>query len=66
MRMYLYVWRLNTEITVEELTAYVKEVCDSDVSVKIERINHKTERNYAFFIITESEAVYVKLSHPEV
>lgn len=61
---YLHVWRLHPETTVEKLSTYVKDVCGFEA--KVEKVNHKTERGYASFIISGSEKVYNQLSQPSI
>lgn len=65
-KKHLHVWRLHPETTVESLTTHVKKVCGSEVDVKIEKIKHKTERDYSSFIVGLAEGVYHKLCHPDV
>lgn len=65
-KKHLHVWRLSTETTVEKLISHVKGTCGSDVFVKIEKIKHKTQRDYASFIITVPESAYEKLFQPDI
>lgn len=65
-KRHLHVWRLNKETTIEKLISHVKGVCGLDANVKIEKIKHKTERDYASFIVTVSESMYEKLCQSEV
>lgn len=65
-KKHLHVWRLHPETTVEGLTTYVKQVCGSEINLKIEKIKHKTERDYSSFIVGISEGVYHKLCEPDV
>lgn len=65
-KKHLHVWRLTTDTTIEKLTSHVKIICGSEVNFKIEKIKHKTERDYASFIITVPESIYEKLCQPEV
>lgn len=65
-KKHLHVWRLHPETTVESLTTHVKQMCGSEVNVKIEKIKHKTERDYSSFIVGIAEGVYHKLCHPDV
>lgn len=61
---HLHVWRLHPETTVENLSSYVKDVCGFEA--KVEKVNHKTERGYASFIVSVSEKVYNQLSQPSI
>lgn len=63
---HLHVWRLHPETTVESLSTYVRAVCGSEVTAKIEKVNHKTERGYASFIVGVPETFYNQLSQPSV
>lgn len=45
---HLHVWRLHPETTVENLSTYVEAVCDSEVKVKIEKVNLKMEYQKRF------------------
>lgn len=63
---HLHVWRLHPETTIESLSTYVKAVCGSEVTAKIEKVNHKTERGYASFIVGVPEKFYNQLSQPSV
>lgn len=62
----LHVWRLTKETTIEKLTSHVKRICGPKEYVKIDKIKHKTERDYASFIITVTETMYNKLCQPEL
>ncbi|XP_073959990.1 uncharacterized protein [Choristoneura fumiferana] len=63
-KKHLHVWRLHPETSSEALSSYLNTICGSDVV--IEKINHKTKRDYASFRITVAESVYNKLCQPEV
>lgn len=65
-KKYLHVWRLNPETTVEAMTDHIKSICGQDVNAKIEKIKHKTERDYSSFRIGVSERVYNELNKAEV
>lgn len=65
-KRHLHVWRLHPETTLEKLTAHVKNICGRDQNVRVEKIQHKTERDYSSFIIGVAEGVYEKLYKPEV
>ncbi|CAH2991689.1 unnamed protein product [Chilo suppressalis] len=62
----LHVWRLTPDTTVEMLSSHVKMMCGSEIIIRIEKIRHKTQRNYSSFIITLPEKYYDKLCQPEV
>lgn len=63
-KKHLHVWRLQSETSTEALTDYVKSLCGSDVVVQ--KINHKTKRDYSSFRITVPERMYDKICQPEV
>lgn len=64
-KKYLHVWRLQKETTVENLEKHVKTLYREAVPIKIEKIKHKTERDYASFIIGVPESKYEVLCQPE-
>ncbi|KAJ8710061.1 hypothetical protein PYW07_009427 [Mythimna separata] len=63
---YLHVWRLHPETTQEAMTDYIKNLCGPETSMKIEKIKHKTARDYSSFIIGVSEKHYTLLNNAEV
>lgn len=63
-KKHLHIWRLHPETSAEALSKYVENICGTDVVV--EKINHKTKRDYASFRVTVPESVYKKLCQPEV
>ncbi|CAG4962373.1 unnamed protein product [Colias eurytheme] len=65
-KKYLHVWRLQPETTVEAVTTYVESICGSDAGIKTEKIIHKTQRDYASFIIGLPESLFNKLNQPEI
>lgn len=65
-KKYLHVWRLHPDTTLDAVTNHIKDVCGSDVITKIERIKHKTERDYASFIVGVPEQMFTKLNKSEV
>lgn len=65
-KKYLHVWRLHPDTTLDAVTNHIKDVCGSDVVTKIERIKHKTERDYASFIVGVPEQMFTKLNQSEV
>lgn len=65
-KKYLHVWRLHPETTVEAMTDHVKSICGQEVITKIEKIKHKTERDYSSFIIGVSERIYNELNKAEI
>lgn len=65
-KKYLHVWRLHPETTVEAMTDHVKNICGQEVITKIEKIKHKTERDYSSFVIGVSERIYNELNKAEI
>ncbi|XP_053610304.1 uncharacterized protein LOC128675163 [Plodia interpunctella] len=65
-KKYLHVWRLKKETATENLEAYVKKICGKECPLKVEKINHKTERDYASFRIGVPESHYDKLCQSDV
>lgn len=65
-KKHLHVWRLHPGTTIEVLTNHVKKICGPKVDFKIEKIKHKTERDYASFIIGVNEQAYNELCVPNV
>ena len=65
-KKYLHVWRLHSETTLEAMIDHVKSVCGTDVNIKIEKIKHKTERDYSSFMIGVPEQYYDSLNSAEV
>ena len=61
---YLHVWRLQKDTKEENLEIYVKNICGLQTPVKVEKINHKTERDYASFMIGVPESKYDILCQP--
>lgn len=64
-KKYLHVWRLQKEVTEDNLQKHVKNIIGMNESVKVNRIKHKTERDYASFIIGVPESKYETLCNPE-
>lgn len=64
-KRYLHVWRLQKETTIESLEKHVSKIYEEKVPIKVEKIIHKTERDYASFIIGVPESKYDKLCQPE-
>lgn len=62
---FLHVWRLRKDTTVEKLEQFVRDVV-KEVPIKIEKIKHKTERDYSSFIIAVPESKYDQLCQSEV
>lgn len=62
---YLHVWRLQKETTEENLEKYVRNIYKKDIDIKVQRIKHKTERDYASFTIGVPESKYEELCKPE-
>lgn len=65
-KKHLHVWRLHPATTVEAMTNHVKSICGQDVVLKVEKIKHKTERDYSSFIIGVPEQMYSELNKAEV
>ncbi|KAH9640127.1 hypothetical protein HF086_002787 [Spodoptera exigua] len=65
-KKYLHVWRLHPETTVETLSNYIKNLCGPEVSMKIEKIKHRTPRDYSSFVIGVPEKYYNMLNNEEV
>lgn len=63
---YLHVWRLHPETTQEAMTDYIKSLCGPDAPMKIEKIKHRTARDYSSFTIGVSEKHYTLLNNAEV
>lgn len=64
-KKYLHVWRLQKDTTVESVEKHVKKIYVEEVPIKVEQIKHKTERDYASFIIGVPASKYEKLCQPE-
>lgn len=65
-KKYLHVWRLHPETTVEAVSDHIKNICGSEISIKIDKIQHKTERDYSSFKIGVPERMYENLNKAEV
>lgn len=65
-KKHLHVWRLHPETTVEAMTDHISGICGSSVPVKIEKITHKTERDYSSFLIGVPETHFDTICQPEV
>lgn len=63
---YLHVWRLHPDTTVEAITEHVKKVCATDMTLKVEKIKHKIERDYSSFVIGVPEEMYDGLYNAEI
>ncbi|CAH2239452.1 jg24388, partial [Pararge aegeria aegeria] len=61
----LHVWRLQKDTTEENLENFIRDKI-KEVPVKIEKIKHKTERDYASFIIGVPETKYDQLCQSEI
>lgn len=65
-KKYLHVWRLQKETSVENLEKHVKKLYGGQaIPIKIEKIKHKTERDYASFIIGVPESQYELFCKPD-
>lgn len=62
---YLHIWRLKIDTTQESVEKYVRKIYEDDTPIKVEKIKHKTQRDYASFIIGIPESKYDKLCEPE-
>ncbi|XP_026728490.1 uncharacterized protein LOC113494375 [Trichoplusia ni] len=65
-KKHLHVWRLHPETTIEAITDHVNSVCGPDVHIKVDKIVHKTKRDYASFKIEVPENCFQKLNRPEI
>ncbi|KAI8442393.1 hypothetical protein MSG28_005910, partial [Choristoneura fumiferana] len=66
-KKYLHVWRLNKDTTVENMEKFISGVCkEQGEQIKIEKIKHKLERDYASFIIGVPASSYDKLCSSEI
>jgi hypothetical protein len=57
-KKFLHVWRLKKETTQENIEKHVRNICGQEVALKVDKIKHKTERDYASFIIGVPESQY--------
>ncbi|CAG4968309.1 unnamed protein product [Colias eurytheme] len=64
-KKHLHVWRLLPETTVEDLTIHVKKVCGDNAPIYVEKIKHKSRRDYASFIIGLPERMFVVLNQAD-
>lgn len=64
-KKFLHVWRLKKETTIDNLQKHIESVLGEGIPVKIEAIKHKTERDYASFIIGVPESQYDKICHQD-
>lgn len=65
-KKYLHIWRLLTETTEDNLIEYIRELLGKDCYIKVDKINHKSERGYSSFRICVSEDNYEKLCNPNI
>lgn len=65
-KKYLHVWRLHPDTTLETMTEYVKNLCGSEAPMIVEKIKHRTVRDYSSFLIGVSEKHYTILNNAEV
>lgn len=65
-KKHLHVWRLHPDTTVEAITEHVKSICGPDSTFKIDKIKHKTERDYSSFVIGVSESYFDILNQADV
>lgn len=64
-KRHLHVWRLHPDTTLEAVTDHVKTICGTDSVFKVDKIKHKTERDYSSFVIGLSEQCFDKLNQAE-
>ncbi|XP_060807640.1 uncharacterized protein LOC132903393 [Amyelois transitella] len=64
-KKFLHVWRLSEQTTKENLERYVRDICGKETQISVEKVVHKTKRDYASFIIGVPESKYGKLCEPE-
>lgn len=64
-KKHLHVWRLEPNTTVEQIEKHIENICGSGINVKVEKIVHKTHRDYASFIVGVPEGIYEKICHPK-
>lgn len=57
-KKFLHVWRLKKATTQENMEKHVRNICGKEVDIKVDRIKHKSERDYASFIIGVPESQY--------
>lgn len=65
-KKHLHIWRLHPETTVETITNHVKSICGPGIPMQIEKIKHRTERDYSSFIVGVPEKWYEKINLAEV
>ncbi|XP_041984962.1 uncharacterized protein LOC121737361 [Aricia agestis] len=64
-KKYLHVWRLKKDTSIESIENHVKNICGNNTEIKVEKIKHKTDKDYSSFIITVPESHYNALISPE-
>lgn len=62
---FLHVWRLQKDTTTENLEKFIRNII-KDVPIKIDKIKHKSERDYASFCIGLPESKYDQLCKPDI
>ncbi|XP_063394144.1 uncharacterized protein LOC134679197 [Cydia fagiglandana] len=65
-KKHLHVWRLALDITSEQVETHVLNECGTEISVKVQKIKHKHERDYASFIIGVPENKFHVINQPRV
>lgn len=65
-KKHLHVWRLHPETTIEAIADHVKSVCGPGVQIKVNKIIHKTKRDYSSFKIEVPENCFQELNQPEI
>lgn len=65
-KKHLHLWRLLPETTTDDLTQYIQSVLGKESYVKVDKINHKTERGYASFRVCVSESNFDQLCNPDI
>ncbi|CAH2103089.1 unnamed protein product [Euphydryas editha] len=62
---YLHIWRLQKDTQIDNVEKHVRNICGQEVPIKVDKIKHKTERDYASFIVGIPESKYDMICRPE-
>lgn len=65
-KKHLHVWRLHPDTAEEAITDHIKSICGQDISLNVQKIKHKSERDYASFVIGVPEQMYDNLNKAEI
>jgi hypothetical protein len=65
-KKHLHVWRLALDTTVEQVETHVMNECGTEISVKVQKLKLKQERDYASFIIGVPENMLTVINQPRV